>query len=226
MRLVDYPTEGMLSSEEFTLDDMLCLIAEDNRISRLRILVYDSPGPVPRNTYGDFVLEGMEEIPVSRDSLRKELNEARRHALHNDRLVGIASDVVLDNGFQAHMPMIDFYCKISDDNQKAVRSCVETYKMVPGFILNSGKSYHFYGGRVIHKGEWEELTHELMYSDTIDDSWGDFNLTNGYSFLRISTNGDKPVMPRVIEVLGYKPVNYRQQALFPDIPDRRILERT
>lgn len=112
---------------------------------------------------------------------------------------GINSKVILDNEEVAHLPMIDFRVPFSDLGTKIVTIiCSELGQN--GYILNSGKSYHFIGcGPIPYSDFISFLGRALLYSPLVDTTWIGHQLIDGSATLRIGQkNGKLPVLVNVI----------------------------
>lgn len=70
----------------------------------------------------------------------------------------------------------------------------------PGYLVHSStfegflQNFHFYGKKLVTHEEWEKLMKEAMHG-FVDHSWCQYNLSRGYSVLRVSANKVKPQQP-------------------------------
>lgn len=109
---------------------------------------------------------------------------------------GINSRVILENGTIRHIPMLDFHISYSDRNTIAVK---EVCKLLGyhGFVLSSGRSYHFIGNTLITKSEMISfLGRALLFTPIVDTVWIAHQLQDQACTLRIS--GKYGVYPEVI----------------------------
>lgn len=90
-----------------------------------------------------------------------------------------------------HFPLLDFHIPVNINNQKI---CIALIKQLglTGYLLDSGKSYHFYGDRLISE---EELTFilskTLLFAPIIDRAWISHQLIQRFCCLRISKKYDR-----------------------------------
>lgn len=100
--------------------------------------------------------------------------------------LAINSEVILDSGEKKHIPMLDFKIKSEGLNIALVHSVIESLSL-KGFILNSGKSYHFIGDNLICKEQLTELLAKFVLFHPISDkAWAAHQLIEGSASLRVS----------------------------------------
>lgn len=98
----------------------------------------------------------------------------------------ICSYVELSRGVIRHIPMLDFRIGVNDTNTQIVEEVCHLINQT-GYILNSGKSYHFIGDTLINSSErCEMLGKSLLLNPIIDDRWVAHQLRYFGSNLRIS----------------------------------------
>jgi hypothetical protein len=98
----------------------------------------------------------------------------------------ISSKVKLNNGTVYHLPLLDFHIPVNKENEIM---CVEIIKSLElkGFLLNSGKSYHFYGTNIITESTLIDLLAQaLLFAPIIDRAWISHQLIERRCCLRIS----------------------------------------
>lgn len=205
------------------LEVMISKIVRDNKIEHLNLVVYE---PITNfANYPDLDPEsGLQaKMDVHVNYLSDELERAAKVAGRKDDLVGITSEAtVRGDSSPRHLFFIDFSslgCRPSDENLRRIVDFVEKLKLMPGFILDSGNSYHYYCNGLFDPKTWQEkleLIQGLDYDELVDQEWVKLQIRRGYSVLRISTNDEKPEMPRIVGVVGYG------QPVSPDIEDLRI----
>lgn len=109
----------------------------------------------------------------------------------------IKSDVSFNNytGFSSkinsdtsdlHIPLLDFHIPPSEENQNICLNIL-LHLNLNGYLLNSGKSYHFIGNTLINYKQLQSiLFNALLFSPIIDKSWIAHQLLQGYCCLRVS----------------------------------------
>ncbi len=137
---------------------------------------------------------------------RKEASEAAlrdiAHSLGENRLLGICSIVRLDDGQPAHIPMMDFVCAPSAENLDVLARLICDLRQGQGFLLQSGRSYHYYGLRLIPEREWRVFLGKcLLMSGFADDRYIGHQLVDGHCVLRLSSGKSKNCVPTVVAEL-------------------------
>lgn len=104
----------------------------------------------------------------------------------SDKYLTFSSEVILLDGSVKHFPLFDFHIPVSDKNE-AICEAVLGALGLKGFLLNSGKSYHFYGINLIDEPSLINLlSRSLLFAPIIDRSWIAHQLIERKCSLRIS----------------------------------------
>ncbi len=86
-----------------------------------------------------------------------------------------------------HIPFIDFHIKPGAINLKTVEMLVTRLEYGKGFIINSGKSYHFFGTQLesieLHINRLIKL---ILFSPIVDRNWVVHQLLEKMSSLRVN----------------------------------------
>lgn len=117
--------------------------------------------------------------------------------------LAVLSIVECADGSRAHIPMLDFHIPPSDHGLAIVTSALNHAKAGKGYILASGKSYHFYGDDLLDERALLELLGRcLLFAPVIDRAWVAHQILELSCALRISpkVNGGDP--PRVVSRVG------------------------
>lgn len=121
--------------------------------------------------------------------------------LPNNKVLAIYSICRLRDGASAHIPMMDFSCIPTAHNLEMVNSCIKAIGL-RGAILESGRSYHFYGFDLLNHNEWIKfMAKSLLLAPNTDSRYIAHRLLGGACVLRISASERKPVIPFVSNVL-------------------------
>jgi hypothetical protein len=114
-------------------------------------------------------------------------------------MIAISSVVDLQDGSQRHIPMVDFHCPASPSNLKLAEAVANELNVGPGFILASGKSYHFYGLELINGSELASfLGRALLFAPIVDRAWIAHQLIESACALRISPRAETGEAPHVV----------------------------
>ena len=110
------------------------------------------------------------------------------------------SKVLLDNGEERHLTLIDFHIPVSETNVKVVECVCRKLGLLKGWILNSGESYHFIGREPILSSDLEMLVYKaLMFTPIIDKAWISHQLREHSCWLRIGRKNG--LMPETVKEL-------------------------
>lgn len=124
-------------------------------------------------------------------------------SMKSDRLLALQSRVLLRDGTVEHIPMLDFHVQASDRSLSVVEAVLRSLGL-SGFVLNSGKSYHFYGDELIGETRLTAfLGKALLFSPIVDRAWIAHQLIESACALRISARSDYGGPPRIVaRVIG------------------------
>lgn len=131
-------------------------------------------------------------------------NRIRRaiESLESGWVLALCSRCEALDGSLWHIPMLDFRCAPNPMNlertEKALRQLGETR----GAILESGRSYHYYGFELKSPKEWIEfMSRSLLLAPFVDARYIAHRLIEGTSVLRITSSERKPRVPSVVATL-------------------------
>jgi hypothetical protein len=108
-----------------------------------------------------------------------------------DEVLAFSSRVTLNGEISAHIPMLDFSART--DNSGSLKSARAILKQLghPGTLLTSGRSFHFYGQKLLSQDELAHfLGQALLFAPLVDGRWVAHQLINGFCALRISKGRD------------------------------------
>lgn len=223
-----------------TVEQMIHQICDFNGISQIKLVEFKVQYPIDEDQsttghirYINALPSDLEDITHKYEDEREELRSLENpkslifshEESPSEYLLGITSNVVLGNGASKHMLFLDFHCEISDKNFMKVKRLLDIYDLRPGFIVQSGRSYHFYSAKLYETDEWIKLFEEIDWPDKdmgdeiwendeiwekielrhiVDHIWLDNQVSNRYATLRLSKNPlNKKVRPKVLDVVGY-----------------------
>ena len=111
-----------------------------------------------------------------------------------NRAAGIASTVRIGEE-KRHIPMIDF-----QDRSSLADVEFDLDKLgIPGIVVESGNSFHFYGFETLPDGTWKDFVEETRGLHAIDKNWPDLQMAQGYSMLRITPAYHRLFQPCLIK---------------------------
>ncbi len=116
--------------------------------------------------------------------------------------IGMTSEVVLDDGSTAHIPMLDFRCRISPLNRKLVGEV--TKRLLPGgaFLLEAGTVYQAYGKKTIPPKAFAPLLGQaLLFGNVVNHRYIAHQLIDGKCSVRLSAGSTKKSVPVCVDVV-------------------------
>jgi hypothetical protein len=142
-------------------------------------------------------------IHMSRLEVVQDNIESKLERLPEGFVLAFSSKVVLEDGTQAHVPLMDFRCNPSPQNSSIVKKALAAMGERSGILAHSGRSYHFYGLRLLSEDAWRRfLAMGILFSPIVDARYIAHRLADGACRLRICAGSDKPSVPWVMEVFS------------------------
>jgi hypothetical protein len=183
----------------FTVKDLIMELAAVNRTDRIEFTVYN-----PSLDSGERfdAKQKVVSLPVG-DFETLTTPEFNYRMAGKDEVVAVTSRV----GTALHMPQIDFSCPKSPENLQRAVDYLHFAGHAHGFLVESGRSYHFHGRDPINEKTWNDFMNRLRatrISYLLDREWAAHCQERGYSALRISGNQEKKFVPAVLGRLDDK----------------------
>ena len=208
--------------DDISLEEMISILAEENHISTFTLAVYAAvPSELDDPNPADLFIWDLVEVRTEEIWDRIEELKQRSYRM-NDHLLGLTSKIKLEDGKERHLFMLDFSEHAKEYPFEQMEALVAEAGVSPGFLLHTGGSFHYYGSDCLQEEAWK---HTMKYfstkEDFIDYVWTAKTLEKGYGLLRLTTNVEKPQLPRVVAAFGYQPCNPLQLYLF-DKPRNRL----
>ena len=123
-------------------------------------------------------------------------------SLRGHQLLGVVSRVSLADGGSGHIPMMDFLCAASTRNLDVLTRLLREIGQARGFLLESGRSYHYYGVEILTEEAWQRFLGKcLLMFGYVDDRYVGHQLVDGHCVLRLSAGRLKASLPRVVAQL-------------------------
>ena len=105
---------------------------------------------------------------------------------NNSERIAVCSSVLMKDKRTRHIPMLDFHIPVSELNLSIVEDVCKILKLGPGYILNSGESYHFISSGTV---SWADLylilSKALRFCPILDRAWISRQLEEGFCSLRV-----------------------------------------
>lgn len=202
-----------MSSGLITAYDVIADILRTNTaIEAITAVVYvESENWLERNHSCEASSSDLREA-MSQDPRRRILTELSRDAvleagllkiekhLAANELLGVISKVRTNKGHQSHIPMMDFQCPVSAQNLNGLVELLPSTGQRHGFILQSGRSYHYYGKELLNNNQlWVSFLGKcLLMKGFVDERYVGHQLVDGHCVLRMSAGSRKRHVPVVV----------------------------
>jgi hypothetical protein len=197
------------------IDVVLQLIAHHDNIARVKFIEYP-PRPTfkqvarrTRRTFEETIQRRLQHGGVRIEEYcfpKADLTSARLkrliHDLPGKGALAISSEVALNSGQPAHIPLIDFQCRQSPQNLAHLTVAMKHAQPSGGIILRTVESYHFYGKSLLTPGEWQGFIGRcLLLEPLVDVRYLGHCLLDGFAALRISGRGRQANSVPTIEAI-------------------------
>ncbi len=141
-----------------------------------------------------------DEFDVARDDVSSErISELVKQLPEGQGLV-VSSKLYLESGDAAQIPMLDFRCPCSIGNAHAIRKILTLLDHKSGVLVESGHSYHYYGGRLLSVQEWIEfMAHALLFAPIVDPRYVAHRIADGECRLKIAASKDS-IYPIIVDI--------------------------
>lgn len=123
-------------------------------------------------------------------------------SLADNQTLAICSNCDMKDGSTSHIPMMDFACEIKPYNLELIKRLIRLLGL-NGAILESGKSYHFYGFELMSHQNWLELMAKFLLAAPLTDlRYIAHRILGQACILRITPNALKPTTPTVKAIIN------------------------
>jgi hypothetical protein len=137
-------------------------------------------------------------IVISRDQCTQEYLAGLAASLQPSEILAISSEVRLRSGLGLHIPMVDFHGAESEGMLNVIRRVLQEVGLT-GFILRSGRSYHFYGRILVTLDEMlDVLGKMLLFGPIVDGGWIAHQIIERACGLRLSLGKHYKELPTVV----------------------------
>ncbi|WP_130491400.1 primase 1D-like protein [Motilibacter rhizosphaerae] len=115
------------------------------------------------------------------------------------QILTLSSRLVGYDAREWHIPMLDYRVKVSPENEELVLDHLTVLKQ-RGWLLNSGRSYHFIGHDLLSgpEGLMSFLGSALLFAPIVDGRWAAHQLIEGACSLRISSGDERQPAPHLL----------------------------
>lgn len=112
-----------------------------------------------------------------------------------DGILALNSKVLMSDGSTRHIPLLDFKVASAPKNHQLASACIELLGL-HGYLLDSGKSYHFIGYELVSESELLDILAKFILLDPVSDkAWAAHQIIERSTSLRITKkNGKYPIV--------------------------------
>jgi hypothetical protein len=141
----------------------------------------------------------IEQLPVKK--VTKDYLLKRSEMVEPGQILTFSSRLMLHDGTEAHIPMLDFRLSSSSETLPTAMAVIRQLG-INGVMLDSGQSYHFYGLALISSEELRKfLAKALLFTPVIDYRWIAHQLIEGACALRLSSGAEQQKIPTTVAIL-------------------------
>jgi hypothetical protein len=98
--------------------------------------------------------------------------------------------------------MLDFRCDAETTPIDEVLFLLRALGESHGIVLSSGRSFHYYGLRLLPERAWMAFTSRaLLAAPIVDARYVAHRLLEGMATLRLTASENKPAVPKVVAIL-------------------------
>lgn len=125
-----------------------------------------------------------------------------KHTLPDGDVLSFKSSLHL-RGQEYHLPIMNLHPEQGVDYESMISLIHSVVGTMPGYVLKSGRYYHFYGEGLLSKDEWYRfLASWLMPTIIVSPRYIGHCLYRGYAALRLTHQSNfKPDTPKLVEAL-------------------------
>jgi hypothetical protein len=117
-------------------------------------------------------------------------------------VISVSSKVLLQCGAFIHLPLMNLHPAPMLDSQAVAALIEEVTEGMGGYLLETGRYWHFYGATVLTEDAWLRfLAQFLMPVVLVSPRYIGHSLYRGYATLRLTIEPQyKPTIPSVVQV--------------------------
>lgn len=121
----------------------------------------------------------------------------------SDSQLSFSSKFELQSGDILHLPLVDFNCPVSDQNETVVSEVAHCLLPSGAAIFVSGESYHIVGLELVDlPGLLHILARSILFSPIVDARYVAHQIIEGACALRLSRSNKKPHIPRLVRLFS------------------------
>lgn len=115
---------------------------------------------------------------------------------------GFCSRVFLNDGDEAHLPLLDFQCDVNEENTAALVDAMKMMGQIHGTLVTSGRSYHYYGFDPMTLMAWRQfMARSVLLAPLTDVRYLAHCLIEDLACLRIDPRPNQLDEPLVVAAL-------------------------
>jgi hypothetical protein len=130
------------------------------------------------------------------------LAEIQNYIVNNySKNISLLSTLELSNKNKLHIPMIDFHILPSKNNQKVAEKIIYVLNINPGYLIESGKSYHYIGINAVSENNLISiLAKSILLSPIVDRNWSAHQILEKSCSIRVTKSEKKDL--KLIKIIN------------------------
>lgn len=143
-----------------------------------------------------MAMENLREIDSNKVLIASYVEAPDQKIRVHEALKAISKVKTTDGIF--HIPLLDLDVPVDENGVEKIKEVALGLGINHAAVLNSGRSYHFWGLELLSEEEWRKFMYRALLLDRIDRRWVGHRLIDGQANLRISEKGG--YIPTVVHV--------------------------
>ncbi|TSC74666.1 MAG: hypothetical protein G01um101444_227 [Parcubacteria group bacterium Gr01-1014_44] len=144
----------------------------------------------------DLAMEKLREIDSNQVTIASYVEQANEKIRIHEALKAISKVKTREGIF--HIPLLNLDIPVDENGVEKIKEVALGLGIEHAAVLNSGRSYHFWGLELLSEEEWRRFMYRALLLDRIGRRWVGHRLIDGQANLRISEKGGH--IPTVVHV--------------------------
>jgi hypothetical protein len=125
--------------------------------------------------------------------------ESEVRSLVPGQIMSLSSRLISDGGQEWHIPMLDYRVPVTPENEHLISLQLHALG-AGGWLLHSGRSYHFIGQGLLAgpEGLMNFLGRAMLFVPIVDGRWVAHQLVEGACSLRLTSGDERQPPPHVV----------------------------
>jgi len=140
------------------------------------------------------------EIQISGKELLSHKFNPKEFIRSCGNVISIKSKIKNSNGYNYHLPFMNFHPHSQISLKDLINAISIITKNMSGFLLETGRYYHFYGSERLTQARWLKFNAQfLMPTVLVSERYVGHSIYKGYNSLRLTKDSRyKPITPTLV----------------------------